>query len=96
VEKGKSYIPIPKYPAQIEDLTLILPQQTKIGEVISSITSIDKRVADVSLKDIYKDAFTFQISYQDAEKTLTNNEVEVLRNKVITIIKTKFGGNIKE
>lgn len=93
--KGKSYIPIPKYPAQIEDLTIILPQQTKIGEVINTMTLIDKRIASVSLKDIFKDAFTFQISYQDLGKTLTNEEVEVLRNKVMATVKTKFGGNIK-
>lgn len=92
---GKSYTPIPKYPAQIEDLTIILLPKTKVEEVMGTITSIDKSVTKVELREIYNDAYTFRIWYQDASKTLTNQEVEVLRNKIITNIKTKFGGTIK-
>ena len=91
----KSYAPIPKYPAQVEDLTLILPQKTKVGEVIDTISSIDKSVSEVSLGEIYNNAFTFRTAYQDLNKTLTNEEVGVVRNKIITAIKTKFGGNVK-
>jgi phenylalanyl-tRNA synthetase beta chain len=89
-----SYIPIPKYPAQIEDLTLVLPQQTKIGEIIKTITSLDKTIRKITLGEIYNNAYTFQIVYQDSDKTLTNEEVEIVRNKIISAVKSKFGGNI--
>lgn len=91
-----SFKPIPKYPAQIEDLTFVLPEKTKVGEVISQIYSISHRVIDVELKDVYNNSYTFNISYQDATKTLTNGDVDKVRKEIITSLKSKFGANIKE
>lgn len=86
---------IPKYPAQIEDLTFTFPQKTRIGEVVRLVSSIEYRVSRIELKDIYKDAHTFRIWYQDPKKTLTDKEVEEIRNKILKEIKNKFGGTIK-
>ncbi len=98
IEKLKSvskpisrYIPLPKYPPQIEDLTLILPEKTRVGEVISSIKSQDKLIYSVELTEIFKDSYTFRIQYLDARKTLTDKEVEEIRNKILTDLKKKFG-----
>ena len=55
----KSYCHISKFPAQIEDLTLVLPEKTKVGNIVSLITSIDKTISEVELIDVYKDAYTF-------------------------------------
>lgn len=86
---------IPKYPAQVEDLTFTFPQKTKIGEVIKLITNNSKLIAKVELKDIYKDSYTFRVWYQHPSKTLTDKEVEGIRNKILKEIKNKFGGIIK-
>lgn len=89
------FIPIPKYPAQIEDLTLVLPERTKVGDVISTISSASKRVAKVELNDIYKDSYTFRVWYQDRSKTLTDKEVEGIRKDILTKLKKKFGATLK-
>jgi len=89
------YQPLPKYPPQIEDLTVLLPKRTKIGDVISSIQKTDIHIYKVELTTIYKDSYTFRIYYQDPQKTLSNHEVEVVRKKVIKTLKQKFGGVIK-
>jgi len=89
------FIPIPKYPAQIEDLTLVLPERTKVGEVINTIDSTNKRVTRVELGDIYEDAYTFRIWYQDPKKTLTDKEVDSIRKEILTKLKKKFGASIK-
>ena len=93
---NNEYTPIPKYPSQIEDLTLNFPDKTFLGGVINEIKLSNRLVKSAELKDIYKDSYTFRIEYQDPEKTLTDKEVEEVRIKVLSKIKEKFGGQVKE
>jgi len=93
--KTKLFSPIPGNPAQIEDVTLTFPAKTRIGEIMKFIKNSESRIEDIELKDIYKDSYTFRIYYQDSKKTLTNDEVEKIRNEILVLIKTKFGGQIK-
>jgi phenylalanyl-tRNA synthetase beta chain len=93
-QKTNEYLPIPKYPAQVEDVTLIFPEKTKMGEVVTLIKS-SPLVSESNLTGIYKGSFTFRIWYQNPEKTLTDAEVEKERNKILAKIKEKFGGQIK-
>jgi phenylalanyl-tRNA synthetase beta subunit len=95
-QKPKIYSEISKYPPQIEDITLTFPEKTLIGNVVDSIKSADKLVNSVELKDIFKDAYTFRIEYHDINKTLTDDEVEEIRNKILSKVKEMFGGQIKE
>lgn len=94
--KVKSFKPIPENPAQVEDLTLTFPPKTRIGKVIEGIRKQEARISNAELKDIYKDGYTFRIWYQDPKKTLTNKEVEEIRNKMLEVVKSKFGGTLKE
>lgn len=94
-QSSKEYEPISKYPPQIEDLTLVFPEKTRIGEVVNFVSKFDIRISNFELKDIYKDAYTFRIEYHDNKKTLTDKEVEEVRNKILAKIKEKFGGQVK-
>ncbi|QQG41364.1 MAG: phenylalanine--tRNA ligase subunit beta [Candidatus Woesebacteria bacterium] len=87
---------IPKYPAQIEDITFTLPDKTLIGDVINEIYKVQSTIYKVELKDTYNDACTFRVEYLDPNKTLTNADVEITRKEIIASVKNKFGGNIKE
>jgi phenylalanyl-tRNA synthetase beta subunit len=91
-----AYTPIPKYPAQIEDLTFILPPKTKVGEIIGTIKTTDKDIKKVQLHDIFKDAYTFRIWYRHPRKTLEDKEVEKIRKKIIGKLQTKHGANFKD
>lgn len=93
-QKTNKYLPIPKYPAQVEDITLIFPEKTMMGDVAALIKSIPL-VQESNLTGTYKGSFTFRIWYQDPNKTLTDIEVEKVRNKILTKVKEKFGGQIK-
>jgi len=90
-----TYKEIPKYPPQIEDVTLTFPEKIRIGEVINTIYNLQFTIYNVELKDIYKDAYTFRIEYQDPHKTLTNEDVEKIRNVILQKVKEKFGGLLK-
>lgn len=91
----KAFSPVPQNPPQIEDITLSFPPKTRVGEVLKLITNSSKLIINVELKDTYKDSYTFRVRYQDPHETITNEEVEKLRNKILSEVKTKFGGNIK-
>lgn len=93
--KTISYKEISKYPIQIEDLTLTLPQKTRIGEVLKLIINNSKLIINAELKDTYKDSYTFRIWYQNPTKTLTNEEVEKIRKAMLGAVKQKFGGMLK-
>jgi phenylalanyl-tRNA synthetase beta chain len=90
-----AYIEIPKYPAQVEDITLSLNERIKVGEVIETIKATNSLVSSVELTDIYENAYTFRVWYQDLEKTLTDKEVEEVRTKILAQLKSKFGVTIK-
>jgi phenylalanyl-tRNA synthetase beta chain len=84
----KTYKPISKYPAQIEDITLSFPKETRIGDVL-------KIFEKGELVDNFKNYFTFRVWYHNDKKTLTDKEVAVIREKYLKEIREKFGGSIK-
>jgi phenylalanyl-tRNA synthetase beta chain len=90
----RKYQDIPKFPPQIEDITLEFPPKTKIGEVAKTIES-NSLVRGCDLSGVYKGSFTFRIWFQDLTKTLTDKEVEKTRNKILQTLKIKHGGIIK-
>lgn len=92
----RSYKPLAKYPAQHEDLTLILPEKTRVADVITVAKKASEWVAEVTLKDIYKDAYTFSISYQSTSKTLDNKEVESIREVLLANLANKLAVRLKE
>lgn len=92
----KTYKPIPKYPAQIEDITFKVPEKTKIGEVLQSIKSVSQLIRKIELTTVYNNSYTFRIHYQHPDKTLTDSEVEKIRNKIIKEVKSKFGLQLKD
>jgi phenylalanyl-tRNA synthetase beta chain len=89
--RKKTFKSPPKYPAQIEDITLQLPKRIKLGDIISTIKSASKLISEVELVDTYKDSYTFRIHYQHPKKTLKDNEVKKIRSKITKTLKKKYG-----
>ena len=92
--KPSTYKVAPKYPAQIEDLTFVLPKKTKVGDLIIKLGS-SNNISKVILKDIYNDAYTFRVWYQDLKKTLSNKDVDKIRDRLIVNAESGFGAKIK-
>jgi phenylalanyl-tRNA synthetase beta chain len=89
------YNPIPKFPSQIEDLTLVLKENTLIGRVIEEIKLSNKFIANCELIDIFDQSYTFRIWYQNPEKTLDNSETEKIRKVVLKNLENKFSAKTK-
>lgn len=92
----KKYTAIPLYPAVIEDLTLLLQPHTKLGPVITEITKSDPLVAKVELSDRYKNTVTFRLTYRNSQKNLTNEEVKIVRDKILRHLQEKFNITLKQ
>jgi phenylalanyl-tRNA synthetase beta chain len=90
----KTYEPIPKYPPQIEDVTLTFPEGIKVGQIAKVIESTPF-VKGYDLQGIYEGNFTFRIYYQNPDGNLTDEEVDKIRNGFLKEIRDKFGGVIK-
>jgi phenylalanyl-tRNA synthetase beta chain len=85
----------PKYPPQLEDITLNIPDKVYVGLVSKEIASVSKTIKKVELIDQFNNSYTFNIEYLHPSKTLTDSEVEEIRKDFLAKIKTKFGVSLQ-
>ena len=95
VTSFRRYIPISKNPPVIEDLAFIIPTQTLLGDLIQTIKSVDPLISKVSLIDTFEGTKTFRIFYQDPQKTLSGQQVEKIRQKIIQKVERTSGAKLK-
>lgn len=87
--ENKIYLPIPKFPPIIEDLSFVFPERTPVGPIIQLIKAIDRLVNTVELIDLFEETRTFRITYQHPDKNLTDEEVKKIREKIIKLFEKK-------
>ena len=85
---------VSKFPPQVEDLTVKIPEKTYVQDVVEEIKKSHEYVSNVELVDIYKRNNTFRIYYHTSKKTLTDKEVEKARDKVTKKLREKFATEI--
>lgn len=94
------YRPLPKYPAVMRDISIVVPAEVRVGKVMEVIDNLFlKDVEDVDLIDYFekfggdpkKKSLTFRIIFRSLNKTLTDKEVDAefskLRNALIKSFK---------
>lgn len=89
-----TYQPIPKTMPIIEDLTFTLPQKSRVGDVLKTITSMSNIIVAVELKDIYNQNHTFSISYQDPELNLATEVVEEVRKNIVEALQKEHSATL--
>ena len=82
--------PIPKFPPQIEDVTLVIKGKTEVGKVINEIKRASF-VDDVTMLGTYQNTISIRINYSDVNKTLTDKEVAEIRKSILGTLSKKFG-----
>lgn len=85
----KKYEPISKYPSVHRDISMLVPLNITLDQVVMEVKSVDKRVHEVRLidffqKDEWKDkkSLTIRFVIQDQEKTLTSEEADKVNIKI--------------
>ncbi|MDP2649315.1 MAG: phenylalanine--tRNA ligase subunit beta [bacterium] len=90
----KVYKPIPKFPPIIEDIRVTLSDNVSYKQIVSLIKKQSDLISEVNLLDIYENKKTFRIRYQDPKKTLTNEEVSKIREKIISLLQKNLSAKI--
>jgi phenylalanyl-tRNA synthetase beta chain len=99
-----SYTPIPKYPSIARDVAFILDQEVLAGDVKATIEETGSPlVKHVHVFDVYegeniadgKKSIAYSLLYQHPEKTLKDEEVEALFNKIIGTVNEKYNAHVR-
>ncbi len=85
------YVPIPKYPPIVEDLSFIVPEKFAIGPLIEAIKRAHTLISRVTLLDVYEQTRTIRVWYQHPEKNLTSEEIAPIRANLIALATKEFG-----
>ncbi|MFH1036924.1 MAG: phenylalanine--tRNA ligase subunit beta [Patescibacteria group bacterium] len=86
------YRPISKFPAAVRDISILVPKDVLVEEVLNKIEKAGgNTIRDIDLFDIYegnelpgqKKNLAFHIIYQAEDRTLSSVEIDEIQNKII-------------
>lgn len=100
----RKYEEISKYPPVLRDLSLVFDKNIKVSDIEKQIfQSSDKLLKKLRLYDIYridnekseKTSYTFSLEFSSGEKTLTDDEVNRIQDKIVKDLKRKFNAELR-
>jgi phenylalanyl-tRNA synthetase beta chain len=99
----RSYKEISKFPPVLRDLSVVVDRKIKISEIEEQIvSSSEKLLKKLRLYDVYKfegdankNSYTFSIEFSSSEKTLTDEEINRLQQKIIYDLKKKLNAELR-
>ena len=98
------YQPLPKYPAMVRDIAVIVEETASVGAMIEVISAANPHLIEsVELFDVYKGehieegykSCAFSITYRNKERTLKEKEVEKIHNKILNELEKKFEAKLR-
>jgi phenylalanyl-tRNA synthetase beta chain len=99
------YKPIPKFPSIDLDISMIIAKKILWEEIYQAVKEVDKDlIRKITFFDFYegqgipegKKSIAFRIEYRSDDKTLTMDEVQVIHQKVLNILESKFSAQIRK
>ena len=96
--------PVPRFPAIVEDIALIVDETTPASEVTELIAQTGgERLAQVQLFDVFRGAqlgagkksLAYRLTFQSDEKTLTDKDAAQLRNKIVKRLKRDIDAELR-
>ncbi|MGG1291492.1 phenylalanine--tRNA ligase subunit beta [Bacillus smithii] len=98
------YDPIPRFPSITRDIALVVDKDTEAGKLQQIIWQAGgKLLKEVRIFDLYegehlqpgKKSIAFSLKYYDPDKTLTDEEVMNVHEKVLAAVKAKTGAELR-
>lgn len=96
--------PLPRYPMAKRDIGLLVPEDVPAGDILKSIRNHKtKLVESAHLFDVYsgkpiEDGFknvAISVTYRSAEKTLDDQSVDRVHDKIVATLMKDFGGRYR-
>jgi phenylalanyl-tRNA synthetase beta chain len=101
----KKYKALPKFPAVTRDIALLVDDEVLVQEIEETIKKQGGGILEsVKLFDIYKGkqipdgkkSVAYAIVYRNLEKTLTDNEVNKVHDKILRSLEHKLGAELRQ
>ncbi len=93
----KRYRPLPKFPNVERDLAMFVPAEVRSSSIVEIIRQIGgPMVEEVYLFDRYKDSQAYHISFREAERTLTDDEVNRQFEAIMAELEKKLQVKIRK
>lgn len=99
------YRALPKYPAVSRDIAVVVDEEITAGQIEEIIRNKGgKTVEDVKLFDIYRGSqiekgyksMAYAITYRSDEKTLTEEEISKVHNKILNSLANQVGAALRQ
>src|SRR3989344_2203519 len=100
-DESVEYEPVSKYPAIIRDIAVFVPLNEKVENVLDVIeNTAGKLLIDTDLFDIYENeerkSLAFHLIFQSPEKTLTDEEINAIMQKVFETIEANEDWEVRK
>jgi phenylalanyl-tRNA synthetase beta chain len=100
-EEGR-FVGLPRYPASDRDISVTLPESAALGPLLLRIEQ-SPQVESVQLVDEYRGeqisegwkGITLSVRYRHSDKTLAENEIEILHKDIVEIIQRDFNAQLR-
>lgn len=92
----KNFMSMSKYPPIVEDLTFKTEPERNYIEILERIKSVSPLISKIDLHDRFNEFRTIRITYQSFEKSLSDQEIKNVREKITSLLKDEFGAVVKE
>ncbi|MBR2979551.1 MAG: phenylalanine--tRNA ligase subunit beta [Myxococcaceae bacterium] len=95
--------PIPRYPAMLRDLALVVDESTQAADIEAAIRQASALVESVTLFDLFrgqsvpegKKSLAFAIRYRDRAQTLNDAAVNTAHQAILDALKNRFGAELR-
>lgn len=102
---NSKYKEVSKYPAVVRDISFVIDKNINLNNYYELVRDFaENLIEEVKLIDEYEDekkfgadkkSYTFRITYRSNERTLTNEEVNVIHEKITEKTKQELGATIR-
>lgn len=101
----RAFHSLPRYPAVKWDLAMLVAEETPAGEMLAAVIEAGGKLLErAEIFDVYrgrniepgKKSVAFAIHYRDAERTLNEEKVAVVHQKIIDLLESRFHGQLRE
>ncbi|MGB0391475.1 MAG: phenylalanine--tRNA ligase subunit beta, partial [Salibacteraceae bacterium] len=102
--KRIKYVPVPKFPSMRRDLSLLLNKNVSFAQVNEVAAKVDRKLLQtVNLFDVYegknlpegKKSYAVSFTFQHADKTLTDKQVDKVMQKMIAELNKQLGAELR-
>ncbi|MFA7637186.1 MAG: phenylalanine--tRNA ligase subunit beta, partial [Monoglobales bacterium] len=104
IDNKKSYVETPKFPAVTRDIAMLVSDDVPVADIEDIVKeAAGKLLEELKLFDVYKGSqiaadkksVAYSLSLRSAEKTLGEDEVNAVMDKVLSALSEKIGAELR-